>query len=743
MEGRISTLEEKLEQQNSVLGEIMALLKANEAGKGPVSGEGGYTNGDSSQSGIRNSLKFTPKIEFPSFDGNNPRIWMKKCLKYFKLCKIPDEQRVDLASMYMLGRAESWFNSYIVMRHHVDWDDFIIDLCARFKEDIAGNVVEEFNKLHQINSIDDYLDAFENLRGLMLQRNPLLPDQYFLDSFIGGLKPSVKPFVRAFKPQTLASAVEYARLQEESLAVSKYIPKHTSQNSTLIHNTKAPSNNFSKGLLPTPKSTPSQTLSSTNSIRPTRFISAAERAEKIKKGECYFCNEPFTRNHQCKLKGTQMFAIEIIGEEEDEHGDCDVGDEEEETDVGYEMVESVPCISMNAMSGSSGFQTMRVTGYVGKKAIHILIDSGSTHNFLDQHMAVKLGCKLDCIEPQSVTVADGSQFPCQLMSKQFSWVLQNTQFETDVLIIPLGGCDMVLGVQWLSTLGTVNWNFKNLKMEFKYKDRRHVLRGMAPQKVRTVNPTSKILDKAAHLCFIQLVTKEDEGSQVLCCTQQVRDDTAQPVELVHLLNQYKDIFEEPTCLPPSRGVYDHRIPLVQDAQPDNIRPYRYPLKQRDVIEKLVQEMLDQGIIQHSCSPFASPVVLVGKKDGSWRLCVDYRELNKRTIKDKFPIPVVDELIDELAGSQVFSKLDLRAGYHQLRVYESDIFKTAFKTHVGHYEFLVMPFGLTNAPSSFQNWMNNIFKPLLRKCVLVFFDDILVSDPSLEIHWQSIYLQFLS
>ncbi|GKA81977.1 putative reverse transcriptase domain-containing protein [Tanacetum coccineum] len=147
----------------------------------------------------------------------------------------------------------------------------------------------------------------------------------------------------------------------------------------------------------------------------------------------------------------------------------------------------------------------------------------------------------------------------------------------------------------------------------------------------------------------------------------------------------------------------------------------------------LKELSDKGFIRPSSSPWGAPVLFVKKKDGSFQMCIDYRKLNKLTVKNRYPLPRIDDLFDQSQGSKVYSKIDLRSGYHQLRVRDEDFPKTAFRTRYGHYKFQVMPFGLTNAPTVFVDLMNWVWKPYLDKFVIVFIDDILIYSKTKEEH----------
>ncbi|GJU30610.1 putative nucleotidyltransferase, ribonuclease H [Tanacetum coccineum] len=202
---------------------------------------------------------------------------------------------------------------------------------------------------------------------------------------------------------------------------------------------------------------------------------------------------------------------------------------------------------------------------------------------------------------------------------------------------------------------------------------------------------------------------------------------------VPIVKNFPEVFpEDLPGLPPTRQVEFH-IDLVPGAAPVARAPYRLaPSEMKELADQL-QELSDKGFIRPSSSPWGAPVLFVKKKDGSLRMCIDYRELNKLTVKNRYPLPRIDDLFDQLQGSSVYSKIDLRSGYHQLRVREEDISKTAFRTRYGHYEFQVMPFGLTNAPAVFMDLMNRVCKPYLDKFVIVFIDDILIYSKNKQEH----------
>lgn len=228
---------------------------------------------------------------------------------------------------------------------------------------------------------------------------------------------------------------------------------------------------------------------------------------------------------------------------------------------------------------------------------------------------------------------------------------------------------MVLGIQWLKGLGKIETDYVTGIMEFQQGDKIITLKAGTNEEIKEVSLRSleRMIKKRGRCYAIQITKIEDITAK--------EGGKWHPV-ISNILNNYVVVLNEPKELPPIRQ-FDHHIPLIDETQPVNVHPYRYTHFQKEKIERQVKEMLDKGLIQPNSSPFSSPILSVKKKDGSWCFCTDYRALNAATIKDRFPIPTIDDMLDELGGSRYFSKLDLRVGYHQVRVAPEDVHKTAF------------------------------------------------------------------
>ncbi|KAL4348542.1 hypothetical protein GQ457_17G027610 [Hibiscus cannabinus] len=566
--------------------------------------------------GNSKGCNFWPKIELHMFDGTNPRGWIKRCQKYFNLLEIPEDQKMDLVAMHLEGKAETWFDGYIIF-------------CDRAYTDI----IEEFNKLVQRTTVDEYQERFEELKPYIIQQNPYQEETYFVSSFLSGLKEELRYRVKINQPGSLNEAYRLAKLHELALELEtkRLKPK------TYLHN---PQSSFQK----------TWSVSANNQPKPTNQNNTKQSLLEYRRANnlCFKCGDKFTPGHQCKPKQLNLMEEELDQLEENEG-----------------------------------------LGSIKGRFLSILVDSGSTHSFVNPGWA-KEGTKVIPTSPLVITVANGEKLYSKAKSRQLMWKMHGHTFEHDFRVLSMGGSDMVLGVDWMRRYSPISMDFNNMTLSFQKDGEQIVLKGGPRQ------PTVKFISSEK---LQKLTEKEAELIGEIYLLNSEGEDFESRPELQQILNAYEDVFQEPQGMPPER-VHDHAIVLKEGAQPVNLRPYRFPHCQKTEVEKQISEMLAASIIRTSKSPFASPCLLDKKKDGSWRLCVDYRQLNSMTVKNKFPIPIVEDLLDELAGANFFSKIDLRSGYWQIRLKEEDIHKTTFRTHHGHFEFKVMPFGLTNAPATF-------------------------------------------
>ncbi|XP_061338071.1 uncharacterized protein LOC133284947 [Gastrolobium bilobum] len=479
--------------------------------------------------------------------------------------------------------------------------------------------------------------------------------------------------------------------------------------------------NFSKGSYSVEYPQPLQSSGSSQkpvvpafpSTAPARRFSHEDLQKKRDLGICYTCDEKWTPRHRCKGK---LFLL--VGEPEESMTD-EVAEEQIvwKTDATHEDSNEA---ALHSLEGESNPRALQFRVHFRSRLVAILVDSGSSHNFIQKQLVDSIGLPTVKVPKMRVFLGNGEFLTCDRKCLSVPLQIQGYAFAVDLWVIELSNLGVILGISWLSSLGRVIHDYAELTMEFMTRDGRVILKGEGFGEAK--GPPDQ-------QCYYM---QGDNATGIVPELMEWKPKV--PVAIWNILVRFHPVFQLPQGLPPTRGC-DHAIHLIEGAKPVSVRPYRYAHHQKGEIEKQVSDLLASGLIKESRSPFSSPVLLVRKQYDSWRMCINYRALNKITIRDRFPIPTIDELLDELNGARVFSKLDLRSGYHQILLRPEDTLKTTFRTHEGHYEFLVMPFGLTNAPSTFQAAMNHMFKPFLRKFITVFFDDILIYSRSIEEHYE--------
>lgn len=368
--------------------------------------------------------------------------------------------------------------------------------------------------------------------------------------------------------------------------------------------------------------------------------------------------------------------------------------------------------------------------------IRALIDCGSTNDWMRRGYAIRSGIKLDTLKSQyniHVTLGDGTSTQANVVKTQ------PVSFELAPGLAPgfaptrryhvLDNLsyDVVLGQPWLRANNPmIDWETHQVHVKDPRTNIWHTLTADAQSEKRE-SPVSIQYMSASQ--FKRSIKRSEAALflVVLRPCEAPESDSSFPLksQLDSLVEEFAPTFEPPHGLPPNRAV-DHKIEIIPGTNSiPSRRSYRLSQPELEELRRQLEKLLEEGWIRPSVSPYGAPVLFSKKKNGGLRLCVDYRALNKITIKNKYSLPTIQEVFDRLHGAKYFTSIDLHSGYHQIRIHEEDIPKTAFNTRYGHFEWVVLSFGLTNAPATFQGLMNTIFRNCLDSFVTIYLDDILV------------------
>ncbi|GJS78130.1 putative reverse transcriptase domain-containing protein [Tanacetum coccineum] len=673
-------------------------------------------------------------INFKGIEGAVGLIrWFERTKSVFSHSNYTEDCKVKFATGTLTEEALSWWNSFaqpigIEEAYKITWVEFkkllIKKYCPRTE---VQKMEDEFYHLTvKGNDLKTYVRRFQELATLC---PTMVPDsEKMMEVFIGGLPRSIEGNVTASKPQTLEEAINIAqRLMDQ---VTKHTPMQVSSDHKRKFNDRRTFNNNNYRNTNTnnrynnhqPQQNRRQETFRSYVVTPTENNGYIGNCPLCKKCtlhhtrpctvKCNTCNKVGHLTKNCRNKGpatgSNLLPVTVTchayGEKGHYANQCRKTTNNNAQGRAYMLRDRNAHQDPNVVTGMF---------LLNQHLARVLFDSRADKSFVSISLASMLNIPPITIDTfYNIEMADGNLVSTNTVIQGATLTLLNQPFKIDLMPIKLGSFDVVIGMDWLSKYhARIICDEKVIHILINGETL--IIRGdQSKTRLNLISciKTKRYISRGCQVFIIQVMEKKSDEKRL---------------EDIPVVREFPEVFpKDLPGLPLVRQV-EFQIDLIPGAAPVARAPYRLAPSEMQELSNQLQELADRGFIRPSTSPWGAPVLFVKKKDGSFRMCIDYRELNKLTIKNHYPLPRIDDLFDQLQGSSVYSKIDLRSGYHQLRVGDEDIPKTAFRTRYEHYEFQVMPFGLTNAPTVFMDLMNRVCKPYLDKFIIVFIDDILI------------------
>ncbi|CAH9124286.1 unnamed protein product [Cuscuta epithymum] len=660
--------------------------------------------------------------------------WIRTFDKLFDSLNCPLEQRVNIAVYYLHQEADHWWAATgpaLLEQPGFDWEDFIVALRDRFYPDHVKEAnYDEFVNFKQGDlTVQEYHTKFVQLA--RFAKDLVSTEASMTRRFVNGLNYGAQKFVTVAEPRNLNEAYRKAgkyylvhqkereaqkrdrknaemEQQQKKARTDRPEQRQNNQGGRTIHGQ-------GQGRIQ-----PTQTRYYKCKLCPNNHPGKDCAGNAVK---CYNCNRMGHRAYECLDEKKPQIQGQNQGNNQTGGGDNHINNNR--GNLGSRSTEGNRNPGQGGQNNTQGRiyvmnqaqananDVVSGTFLVNSTPAHVLFDSGASHSFISSKLVEKLKLEPTATLNLNVKTASNKVVACGNVFSNVSIVISDTELPGDLIQFDLEDIDVVLGMDWLG----------KYKARILCDEQKVVLRGPHKKRVSYKVVTSQPGVKLATMRQVKRHVRE--GCEVYLCM--IKDLTTEDptIDQIPVVNEFPDVFpEEIPGMPPEREV-EFSIDLMPGTAPISKAPYRMAPKEMQELKEQLEELLGKGYIKPSVSPWGAPVLFVKKKDGSLRLCIDYRELNKATVKNKYMLPRIDDLFDQLKGASTFSKVDLRSGYHQVRIAEKDTPKTAFRTRYGHYEFTVMPFGLTNAPAVFMDLMNRVFRTYLDLFTIVFIDDILV------------------